>query len=124
MENRMHQLAVVLKNRCLTRVERVAFSPAESKANGQRPGLCRLVDAAGIIRNIKTWDPNCSSSSGESHQRVQDRGRGLFFRLHAMAVSFKTDAIDCAIDLGSAEDLFDLICYGSLKRDVNGFATE
>ena len=41
-----------------------------------------------------------------------------------MAVSFKTDAIDCAIDLGSAEDLIDLICYGTLKRDVNGFATE
>ena len=39
-----------------------------------------------------------------------------------MAVSFKTDAIDCAIDLGSAEDLIDLICYRSLKRDVNVLA--
>jgi hypothetical protein len=41
-----------------------------------------------------------------------------------MPVSFETDAIDCAIDFGSAEDLIDLICQRSLKRDVNGFATE
>ena len=41
-----------------------------------------------------------------------------------MPASFKTDAIDCAIDLGNAEDLIDLICYGRLKRDVNSFATE
>ena len=41
-----------------------------------------------------------------------------------MPVSFKTDAIDCAIDLGSAEDLIDLIYQGSLKRDVDGLATE
>ena len=41
-----------------------------------------------------------------------------------MSVGFKTDAIDCAIDLGGAKDLIDLICYGSLKRNVNGFATE
>jgi hypothetical protein len=33
-------------------------------------------------------------------------------------------AADCAIDLRSAEHLIDLICYGSLKGDVNGFATE
>ena len=38
-----------------------------------------------------------------------------------MPVSFETDAINCEIDLGSTEDLIDLIYQGSLKRDVNGF---
>jgi len=41
-----------------------------------------------------------------------------------MSPSFKTDTVHGAIDFGNSEDLFDLICDGGPKRDVNSFATE
>src|ERR1700733_8077655 len=102
----------------------MAFSPAEPKANGQSSSFCRLIDAAWIICDIKTWNSYRPSGSGQRHQRVQDCGRSLFFRILAVPPCLKTDTIDGAINLGHTEYLIDLICHGSLKRNVNSFATE
>src|SRR5215217_6476114 len=56
VEDRHHQLAVVLHHRALAGLERVGLGPAEPDPDRQRPDLGRLVDRARVAGHVQPGD--------------------------------------------------------------------
>src|SRR5205823_2242550 len=68
MEDRHHELPVVLHNRALSGEEVVRLRPAEANANAQVAGLCGVVDTTRVVRNVETGDTDSSARARDRHQ--------------------------------------------------------
>src|SRR5215216_710030 len=126
MQDRHHQLAVVLHHRALTGLERVRLGPAEPDPDRQRPDLGRLVHRARVTGHIQPGDAQPAAGPGDVHHRVQHRRRGLALgALGPVAAGLEADTVDRRVDLPrAAQDLLErapnVVGFG----EVDGLAAE
>ena len=122
-QDRVHQSTVVLHHRALTGGERMRLRPAEAEPDRQRADLGRLVAGTGVAGDVQPGDAESTAGGGELHQRVEHGGRGLLAGVLAVPVGLETDCVDATVDLGHAQDLFDLL-PGIALGDVDRLAAD
>ena len=123
VEDRLHEPAVVLHDGALPGHERVGLREAQAEPHGQGALLRRLVDRAGVTRDVEAGDAQPATRSGDLHERVEDGGRGLGGRVRTVTAGLEAHGVDAAVDLGHAQDLLDLLGRVAL-RHVDGLAAE
>src|SRR5215212_1103461 len=108
VEDRHHQLPVVLHNRALAGVERVALGPAEPDADLERPLLGLGVRGARVAGYVEARDAHSAAGARDAHDGVEDRRRSLYC-VRSVRARLKAYGVHRAVDLGDAEDLGDLV---------------
>src|SRR5215213_8126164 len=126
VEDRHHQLTVVLHHRALAGLEGVRLGPAEPDPDRQRPDLGRLVDRARVAGHIQPGDAEAPGRPGDVHHRVEHGRRGLALgALGAVAAGLEADAVDGRVDLArAAQDLLERAPDVVGLRQVDGLAAE
>src|SRR5512132_4245626 len=126
MQDRHHQLAVVLHHRTLAGLERVRLGPAEPDPDRQRPDLGRLVDRARVTGHIQPGDPEPPGRPGDVHDRVQHRRRRLTLgTLGTVAAGLEADTVHGRVHLARAAQYLlqrapNVVGFG----EVDGLASE
>ena len=72
MQDRHHQLPVVLQHWTLTGGEGVGFRPAQSDADAEISMLSGLVEPAGVVGHIETGNSQSAACAANRHQRIQN----------------------------------------------------
>src|SRR5215208_2365669 len=126
VQDRHHQLTVVLHHRALAGLEGVRLGPAEPDPDRQRPDLGRLVDPARVAGHVQPGDAEPSGRPGDVHDRVQHGRRGLALgALGPVAAGFEADAVHGGVDLArAAQDLLELLAQVVVGGQVDGLAAE
>ena len=122
MEDRHHELPVVLQHRALSGGEGVGFRPAQADPNAEVARFGRRIDRARIIGYIQPWDSDGPSRSADGHHRVQHRGGMLGLGVASVPARFKPHAIYRGIYFWDLQDLCDLFTHRRAFGHVDGLA--
>jgi hypothetical protein len=118
-EDCLHELAVVLQYRGLTRVEAVRLRPAEAEAHLEIALLCGFVVRAGIVGYVEAGDADASGGADDRHEGVKDCGRG-FLAFLALSAGFEADGVYCGVHFGLANDFGDEVSEIVALGEIDG----
>src|SRR5215217_3568103 len=119
MQDRHHQLAVVLLDRALAGVEGVAPGPAEAEVHLERAVLGVLVGRARVFGHVQTRNADAPAGARDGHRIVEHRGRSLPGFV-AVAAGLEADGVDSAVHDRLAHDLGDLVLDRVADDDDRG----
>src|SRR5215207_3619901 len=119
VEDRHHQLPVVLHDRALAGVERVALGPAEPDADLERPLLGLGVRGARVAGDVEARDAHSAAGARDAHDGVEDRRRSLDC-VRSVRARLEAYGVHRTVHLGFAHDLGDLVTKLRSFRDVYG----
>src|SRR5215212_4467931 len=123
VEDRHHQLPVVLHDRALAGVEGVALGPAEPDADLERPLLGLGVRGARVAGDVQARYAHSAAGARDVHGGVEDRRRSLHC-VGSVPARLEAYGVHRAVDLGLAEYLGDLLLKRCLHTDVDRLAAE
>jgi len=106
VENRLHQLTVVLQDWSLACVEAVRLRPAEAEAHLQVSGLAGVVCGSRIFCDIEAGNTDAARGANDAHEGVEDSCGG-FLAVLALCPGFESDCIDRSVNFGFADDCSD-----------------
>src|ERR1700722_16930684 len=124
VQDRHHQLTVVLQHGTLASGKGMRFSPSQADTDTEISMLRSLVHSPGVIGYVQTGNAESAAGTANRHQRIQYRGGCFRFRVLAVAAGFEANAIHRAIHLGNFEDLGNLVADGGSFRDIHDLAPE
>src|SRR5919204_5899754 len=102
----------------------MGLGPTEAEPDGEAADLRRVVDAAGVACHVKARNAEPTPGSGDIHDRVEDRRRGLVIRVLTVAARLEADRIDRGVNLRHTEDLLDLLRKCRVLGQVDGLSSE
>src|SRR5258708_40340237 len=109
MQDRHHELPVVLHYRTLTRGEDMGFSPSQADADAEVSRLGARVGCAWILGHVQSGDAEGAARTANLHQGIQHRRRDFFLRVVTVTTSLKAHAIYRAVHFWNLEDVVNLI---------------